>query len=177
MRNRSGPVRHPQPHPIPLPPPDRPTSRPTPERAAKPTIIPPVMNGRMQPWWGAQTRLDRLLADKLIDLQEHQAAVRFRHDLDVVNNLPPSPLARAGSSRSAGREDHMAHRLDAVGRLQEVRRRVGRERYALLSAVAEDASWAEVGRVLGVRDVTAKARAVAAIKVLGKGRFTDWGRQ
>ena len=155
------------------------TTRPTDERArhADGIDLPDVNGTAFKPWWTVRTRLDALLTAKLIDLPEHQAMQRFRRDLDVLNNLPASPLARAGSSRSAGREDHLAHRLDAATRLHEVRKRVGSERYALLTAVAEDASWSVLGRATGCRDVTAKGRAVAAIKVLAKDRVTDWSRQ
>jgi len=46
-----------------------PTSKLTDERAAHAEAISaPVMNGKLRPWWGVATRLDRLLETKVLSV-------------------------------------------------------------------------------------------------------------
>lgn len=146
-----------------------PTSRPTDERARHAVRIEaPVMNGRLAPWWTITTRLDALAADGLIGRRQYEALAEFRADLDRVRSLPASPLARAGhgSPGGSGQDLIVATRLDAARRLRVIRDRLGPVTYGLLCAVADDRSWREIGRQLGVRDRTARSWATAAIAAL-----------
>ena len=66
-------------------------------------------------------------------------------------------------------EESVGHRLDAVRRLRETRERIGPKAYALIVAVAaEDVSWRELGRRLGVTDKTAQNAAVKALEALAR---------
>ena len=168
MRARNRPDRSRPPSP-PLP-----SSRPNAERVAfAEAIEQPDINGRaFRPGWLVRSRLDGLLADGLIDRETYAAAQSVARDYRAVSGAPSSPIARLGMSRVAGREDAIASRIDAARRLRAVRARIGEGAYSLaVAVVAEDTSWRELGKRLGVRDVTAKSAAVEAL-----GRLSETAR-
>jgi hypothetical protein len=152
-----------------------PTSRPTPERTRHAAgVVAPEVNGSVRRWWTTVSRLDTLLRDRLIDRPTYDAAQAFNHDYHSLFalsrmsslariNMPPQH-ASPGNAHAV-----MMARSRAVTRLRLVQGRVGRETYDLLvQHVVEDVSWTELGRRLHMRDISAKRRAIRALKLLAE---------
>jgi len=97
----------------------------------------------------------------------HCSCGSLRAEVTGVVGTGVSPFARIGMP-AIGWTDRTASRIDSSARLRRVRQRPGNERYELLIAVIEHQSWREIGRRLGVRDVTARGRAIEALERLAE---------
>ena len=137
-------------------------------------IEPPRIDWRaFRQGWRVVSRIDRLLADRRIDAGTWQAAVEYRAAWEALrrSSAGTAPAVRlAGRGGTSGAE---ASTLDRAARIRAVEATIGREAAALCHACAvEDLSWRTLGVRLGVRDVTAQARTVIALRALA----TAWRR-
>jgi hypothetical protein len=148
-----------------------PTSRPTRERTSHAEAITlPDMDGvALRPFWRVETRLDALLADRMIDRPAHDAACKLRADWHKAAAVAGSAWQSERLGGASGQDHHGAAlgRTEAVKRLRSVQRRLGTVLFELVRmVVVEDASWAALGERFGVSPKTVKRWAADAINAL-----------
>lgn len=117
--------------------------------------------------WRVRTRLDALLAAGRIEAGTWQAAAEYRAAWETLlrSSAGTAPGLRVkGQGGASGGE---AATLDRAARIRSVEIAIGAEAASLCRACAvEDLSWRTLGVRLGVRDVTAQARTVIALRAL-----------
>lgn len=129
----------------------------------------PVVDERhFRPAWKIITRLDGLLADRLITAAQFHAAVDFRELYEEVQpRSARSPLA--GLAPRVALPDSAFHRLDASKRLMVIQFAIGRRRYTwLVLSIVEDTPWKALARRWRIDHRAARKRVAGAIKQLSR---------
>ena len=123
--------------------------------------------------WRITTRLDGLLADGSITRDQWQAASEYRDAWDALRRTSGGMGSISLGLASHG--DGRASRLDRIGRIRAAERSIGPMHTALCRAcVVEDASWHALGQRLGVRNVTARAWTIDAVRALATAWRDGW---
>jgi hypothetical protein len=131
---------------------------------------PAIDHRENRPGWRVKSRLDGLLAAKLITTTEYHRALSFRRLYEtaskgvaassVWNRSFVDPHCRAPAPEMGERQ------AAALARLAQIRTAIGALYVLLLLIVVEDAPWCAIGRHFGIDARTAQRWAVASIAAL-----------
>jgi hypothetical protein len=125
-----------------------------------------------QPAWRVKSRLDRLLCDDSVTLQEWRAALAYRASWEcalgsAVRAIELDGTDRVAPSYRSARLERNEAQLDALRRLASVRQILGAVAVNLIEAcVVADQSWSAIGRRLRIDHKTARTGTIAAIRAL-----------
>ena len=150
------------------------STSPTVERRQHGAIAPPQIDDRaFRPYFRARDPVEKLCLCGAITPHELQAAVTFRALHERANAGPGGLRAadmeavRAGKHCGRALPEITGRQLDALARLDQIRKALGWRRFRLLTAVIVDETpWVRLGKRLRVDMRTAKKRIVAALSAL-----------
>jgi hypothetical protein len=129
----------------------------------------PLVDGRhFRPHFRILTRLDGLLADRLITTAEFHAAVDFRELVELARaGTARSTLAGIGNGGPRTPHEGPGYRTETWDRLRAICAAVGRRHFRLLIlSVVDDATWKALGRRFKIDHRTARKRVAEAIGAL-----------
>lgn len=116
------------------------------------------------------TKLDGLLADRLITGAEWHAAADFRELVELARaDKSYSPLSATGGGGDRSLPAALVAALDAHARLAPIQAALGRPHFRLLVAsVVDNATWIALGNLYRIDHRTARKRVADAIKALAR---------
>jgi hypothetical protein len=131
-------------------------------------VRPPQVDAKVfRQGWQVRTRLDSLLADRLIDHEQWQAARTYRTAWERVLALPGAWAGTRGPGGSGDAHGRMTGLVGVLAVLRRAERSMGPHSTLLCRlCVVEDRSWRGIGDRLGVCHHTARTWAAAAVVVL-----------
>ena len=118
--------------------------------------------------WRVSTRLDQLLDDKAITMNEWGVAVRLRTAVETVALRQGIRSSRVEYMPRSG-NSNFTPVASASKHCREVEQYFGPIGYAILTAcIVDDLAWAELGRRMKRDHRTARSHVIALLKMLGQ---------
>ena len=135
---------------------------------------PVVDEGHFRTFWRRRTRLDDLVADKLIGPLEYRAALAYRDLVETVTASAWGALRTESIARSTAGVDAIIGRASAAVQLRQIRAQLGDFAARLVDlVVVSDLPWNELGRRYRIDPKTIKRYAITTLQLLASIMFRN----